>query len=275
MEQLVEERAARGPFRDLDDFAGAGRSAPAQPPPDREPRRRRRLRRIARAARRSSPPPRPSSPPPPAPPMRATAARAACSARAPPTSCRSACRRSDELDPGAAHGRREGERSASISRPIRSTATATSSTRTGAQSFAELAALPAPADGGRSGAVMAALVEEARWRTSARGRRYMMATMSDASGQFVATVFDDDVAEQVEQCGQVRRLRAAQRRARPPPGRGGAAGDDPLAPVVREPVQAQPPPDRGRGRRTRTRCAASPPRSPASMAAAGELRAQG
>ena len=68
----------------------------------------------------------------------------------------------------------------------------------GARTYAALASLPAPADGGRSGAVMAGMVEEARWRTSARGRRYLMATMSDSSGQFVATVFDDDVSAQVE-----------------------------------------------------------------------------
>jgi DNA polymerase-3 subunit alpha len=67
----------------------------------------------------------------------------------------------------------------------------------GARRFADLAALPAPADGGRTGAVMAALAEDTRWRTSARGRRYMVATLSDASGQFEATVFDDQVAEQV------------------------------------------------------------------------------
>jgi len=46
--------------------------------------------------------------------------------------------------------------------------------------------------------VMAGMVEEARPRTSARGRRYLMATMSDSSGQFVATVFDDDAAAQIE-----------------------------------------------------------------------------
>jgi DNA polymerase III subunit alpha len=68
----------------------------------------------------------------------------------------------------------------------------------GARRFADLAALPAPSDGGRSGAVMAGLIEETRWRTSARGRRYMMATLSDASGQFEATIFDDHVAEQVQ-----------------------------------------------------------------------------
>jgi DNA polymerase-3 subunit alpha len=67
----------------------------------------------------------------------------------------------------------------------------------GARRFADLTALPAPADGGRTASVMAGLVEETRWRTSARGRRYMMATLSDSSGQFEATVFDDAVAEQV------------------------------------------------------------------------------
>src|SRR3546814_19858663 len=71
----------------------------------------------------------------------------------------------------------------------------------GARSFAELGALPAPADGGRSSAVMAGLVEAARWRTSARGRRYLMATLSVASGPLVATVFDDRIAHQVEDAG--------------------------------------------------------------------------
>jgi DNA polymerase-3 subunit alpha len=72
----------------------------------------------------------------------------------------------------------------------------------GARSFAELSALPATAEGGRTGAVMAGLVEEARWRTSARGRRYLMATCSDSSGQFFATIFDDDVAAKVEEAAK-------------------------------------------------------------------------
>jgi DNA polymerase III subunit alpha len=41
-----------------------------------------------------------------------------------------------------------------------------------------------------------------RWRTSAKGRRYMMATLSDPSGQFEATVFDDMLAEQVGQAAR-------------------------------------------------------------------------
>jgi DNA polymerase-3 subunit alpha len=72
----------------------------------------------------------------------------------------------------------------------------------GAKSFAALASLPVSAEGGRTGAVMAGLVEDARWRTSARGKRYMMATMSDATGQFVATVFDDAVTEKVEEAAR-------------------------------------------------------------------------
>jgi DNA polymerase-3 subunit alpha len=69
----------------------------------------------------------------------------------------------------------------------------------GARSFAALSAMPASAEGGRTPGVMAGLIEEARWRTSARGRRYLLATCSDSSGQFVATVFDDDAAARVEE----------------------------------------------------------------------------
>ncbi len=66
------------------------------------------------------------------------------------------------------------------------------------KSFAELASLPAPADGGRSAAMMAGLIESTNWRTSAKGRRYMMATISDASAQYVATVFDAGPAADLE-----------------------------------------------------------------------------
>ncbi|MFS0735893.1 DNA polymerase III subunit alpha [Sphingomonas sp. 1P06PA] len=77
-----------------------------------------------------------------------------------------------------------------------------------ARSFAEWCAIPAPAaaepvfeNGRRQAATtyrMAVLVEEARWRTSARGRRYLMATLSDASGQFIASSFDDEASEGLE-----------------------------------------------------------------------------
>ncbi|MFL6849939.1 MAG: DNA polymerase III subunit alpha [Sphingomicrobium sp.] len=74
------------------------------------------------------------------------------------------------------------------------------------KTFAEISDLQI-ADGERVGSTMAALVEEARWRTSAKGRRYMMATLSDSSGQFVATAFDEEATAALEsaakagQCG--------------------------------------------------------------------------
>lgn len=67
----------------------------------------------------------------------------------------------------------------------------------GARDYAALGDLPI-AEGQRTGATMAALVEDARWRTSARGRRYLMATLSDSTGQFIATCFDDAVAADLE-----------------------------------------------------------------------------
>jgi DNA polymerase-3 subunit alpha len=65
------------------------------------------------------------------------------------------------------------------------------------RTFAEIAEMRI-SEGERVGASMAALVEDARWRTSARGRRYMMATLSDNSGQFIATAFDDDACAALE-----------------------------------------------------------------------------
>ncbi|MBA2467732.1 MAG: DNA polymerase III subunit alpha, partial [Sphingomonas sp.] len=66
------------------------------------------------------------------------------------------------------------------------------------RTFAELASLPMPAEGGRSTATIAGLAEEARWRTSARGRRYLMATLSDSSGQYIATAFDEEPCTALE-----------------------------------------------------------------------------
>ena len=66
------------------------------------------------------------------------------------------------------------------------------------RSFAELSSIRAPAEGGRSATMMAGLVEGVRWRTSAKGRRYMMATISDAIGQYEATAFDDEPSAELE-----------------------------------------------------------------------------
>jgi len=73
----------------------------------------------------------------------------------------------------------------------------------GARAFTALAELSIPDDGTRTGATMAVLVEDARWRTSARGKRYMMAQLSDASAQFTATCFDDAVAKDLEDAARV------------------------------------------------------------------------
>jgi DNA polymerase-3 subunit alpha len=72
----------------------------------------------------------------------------------------------------------------------------------GARQYVALTELNIPEDGTRAGATMAVLVEDARWRTSARGKRYMMATVSDASGQFIATCFDDSVAADLEEAAR-------------------------------------------------------------------------
>ena len=58
------------------------------------------------------------------------------------------------------------------------------------------------AEGGRTVASFAALVEDVRWRTSARGKRYMMATLSDSSGQCIATCFDEPVAAMLEEAAR-------------------------------------------------------------------------
>jgi DNA polymerase-3 subunit alpha len=72
----------------------------------------------------------------------------------------------------------------------------------GARSYASLGELAIPDDGARIGATMAVLVEDARWRTSTRGKRYLMAQLSDPSGQFVATCFDDAVAKDLEEAAR-------------------------------------------------------------------------
>ncbi|QLC21649.1 DNA polymerase III subunit alpha [Parasphingopyxis sp. CP4] len=61
----------------------------------------------------------------------------------------------------------------------------------GAQSYGELCDMPAPAAGGRVGAVMAGMAENVRKRTSRRGNPFVTATLSDSSGQFFASAFDE------------------------------------------------------------------------------------
>jgi DNA polymerase-3 subunit alpha len=68
------------------------------------------------------------------------------------------------------------------------------------RSFAELSGIPLAE--GRSSATMAGLIESTRWRTSAKGRRYLMATISDPSGQYEATVFDDEPSADLERAAK-------------------------------------------------------------------------
>ena len=70
-----------------------------------------------------------------------------------------------------------------------------------ARAIATLGEVPI-AEGQRVGATVAALIEDARWRTSARGNRYMMATISDTSGQVPVSCFDEAVANDMEECAR-------------------------------------------------------------------------
>jgi DNA polymerase III subunit alpha len=71
-----------------------------------------------------------------------------------------------------------------------------------ARSFSELCAMPSPSDGGRYGATMACLIEDVKWRTSARGRRYANIAISDASGSLIASCFDDATARELEEAAK-------------------------------------------------------------------------
>ena len=67
-----------------------------------------------------------------------------------------------------------------------------------ARSFGDLcAAAPAP-PGERRPATMAVLVESVKWRTSQRGNRYLQVILSDRSGQFPASCFDEGAAQALE-----------------------------------------------------------------------------
>jgi len=68
----------------------------------------------------------------------------------------------------------------------------------GARAYGSLAGMGGEGREGRVNATMAALVEEARWRTSKRGSRFLSLTLSDASGQFQANCFDEQAAADLE-----------------------------------------------------------------------------
>ncbi|MDO6413132.1 DNA polymerase III subunit alpha [Sphingomonas sp. BIUV-7] len=82
----------------------------------------------------------------------------------------------------------------------------------GARSYSQVVAMtvssePERDDRGRPiarpTAKLAALVEDARWRTSARGNRWLLATCSDQTGQFVVSIFDEPVALEMEAAAKI------------------------------------------------------------------------
>ncbi|MBB3981104.1 DNA polymerase-3 subunit alpha [Sphingobium fontiphilum] len=68
----------------------------------------------------------------------------------------------------------------------------------GARTYAAICAQPV-SEGGRSMAIMAAMVEDVRWRETKRGARYASATFSDSSGQFQASCFEEDGCKAIEE----------------------------------------------------------------------------
>ncbi|MBN8830606.1 MAG: DNA polymerase III subunit alpha, partial [Sphingomonadales bacterium] len=63
----------------------------------------------------------------------------------------------------------------------------------GVRSYAELCgAADSLGSGDRTGAAMAGLVEELRWRDTRKGGRFVSAKFSDSSGQFQASCFDEE-----------------------------------------------------------------------------------
>ncbi len=73
----------------------------------------------------------------------------------------------------------------------------------GARSFGAICANPVAMNSeGRANAVMAALVEDVRWRDTRRGGRYVSATFSDSSGQFQASCFDDEACKAIDALGK-------------------------------------------------------------------------
>ncbi len=67
----------------------------------------------------------------------------------------------------------------------------------GAKSHAELSNSGPIPEGVRRAATMAALIEGVRWRDSRKGKRFILIDLSDSSGQFSASCFEEGVAAQL------------------------------------------------------------------------------
>jgi DNA polymerase-3 subunit alpha len=72
----------------------------------------------------------------------------------------------------------------------------------GARSYGAICANPPATVEGRANAIMAAMVENVRWRETKRGARYANATFSDQSGQFQASCFDEEACKAIEEMAQ-------------------------------------------------------------------------
>jgi DNA polymerase III subunit alpha len=70
----------------------------------------------------------------------------------------------------------------------------------GARAYAVCAASEGPPGGGRLPAVLAGLIENVAWRTpqSGKGGRYQLLTLSDSSGVYTASCFDEPAQEAIE-----------------------------------------------------------------------------
>ena len=70
----------------------------------------------------------------------------------------------------------------------------------GVRTYAQACLMEPPPGGGRLPCTLAGLVESAKWRTpqSGKGNRYLLVTMSDASGQYVASSFDESAQADIE-----------------------------------------------------------------------------
>ena len=68
-----------------------------------------------------------------------------------------------------------------------------------ARTYAQVCAAEGPPGGGRLPCTMAGLIEDAKWRTPQNGKsdKYLLLTMSDASGQYVASCFDEGAQGQI------------------------------------------------------------------------------
>ncbi len=69
-----------------------------------------------------------------------------------------------------------------------------------ARSYARICELGGPPGGGRESAMMGALVDGIRWRQPQNGgNKYILAQLSDESGQFMGSAFDEDAQDALQQ----------------------------------------------------------------------------